>query len=209
MFSLKSFIYPLVFCKFDKSTKEKMNFFKNLTLFFLLTPVFIISGCSPKCQESDALPQSVYDFGKYQGGEIEYFKNSVTNIIDTLHVGRKNTYKAGMEKPCQNVVGGLSQYFALWGGYSNNSYQGNLNITRNMVITIGFSWGGSAAYSSFSTPQTVTLNNITYTDVYVTSMDPIAITTEEAPHLPWKIEYSKSAGFLRFYMKYGDVYAKL
>jgi hypothetical protein len=59
------------------------------------------------------------------------------------------------------------------------------------------------------TLNSMTINGTTYNDVFVTSINPATIPSSYKSKTPWKINYSKSKGFIRFYMVNGQTWSKL
>jgi hypothetical protein len=59
--------------------------------------------------------------------------------------------------------------------------------------------------------QTVVVDGTTYNDVYSVQTDSTKIDTSnwDKQKIPWKIDYSKSKGFVRFHMVNGQTWSKL
>ncbi|NTW32379.1 MAG: hypothetical protein HGB12_07110 [Bacteroidetes bacterium] len=158
-------------------------------------------SCSPLSNEELA-------FICYSGGEKVIFKNDTTNVFDTLYVDSKGTSPVNCSDPCGVPNGSIGASIDFLGGFS-------LRIDRHNQPPYLMFFGSNYAHYTFvlDVPhQTITVNSITYNDVYSVQelQDSTSIISNgDQLKVPWKIDYSKSKGFIRFYMTDGQTWSKL
>ena len=142
----------------------------------------------------------------YTNGQTVLFQNTSTSAIDTLQVWTKDDKKYGSSSRCHDAVIGLTcqLWFNAFSGGGGSSVYIKVDHGQNPKVSIPS--GGGGEYILNGSPQTMTVNSISYSDIYSVSIDSSTTTSAGAP---WKIEYSKSKGFVRFYMKGGNIYTKL
>lgn len=125
------------------------------------------------------------------------FNNNLNGLFDTLIVENKNNEGYCPVCDCKDIVSGLSSGQLLWHDTIVDYFM--VRIEHDQPLHIN-----SVAVSSDS-PQTITVNGKTYTDVYSVSSDTNTVATSEA----WKIDYSKSNGIVRLYYLKGLVWSKI
>jgi len=170
--------------------------------FFLL--LFFSCGRDPDCSECQITEQEKAFLSIYNQGDISVFKNDSTNAVDTLTARNKGESWSGCSDPCSNTSGSLSVGFA-------SSTFSKLN---GCTIIVGHNSTPMISYTDYFFPlsgtlQAMTINSTTYNDIYLPSIDSSIIDNSYRNSIPWKIAYSKSKGFLRFYMINGQTWSKL
>jgi hypothetical protein len=138
-------------------------------------------------------------------GSEAIFKNDTTNALDTLYASDKSYGQSFCSDYCDEGYGSVIEGFT-FSHLSPFYFQinaGDPSEIPDILFSIGISFGLN------SPTQTVTVNGITYNDVYSTQIDSTKITTANKQTVPWKIYYSKSQGFVRFYMMNGQTWSKL
>jgi len=163
-------------------------------------------SCKPKCTPDCGLTQSEQDFFScYNNVEKIFFKNDSTNAIDTLII--PGGYESGCSGPCINcpdyeqTVYGCFDYhitFSLFGKFK-------LRIGHDQppdIVVSGYKV--DYFYILNTQPQAININGTSYNDVYSVQSSPDSVTIDtnnnDKQKIPWKIDYSKSQGFVRFYM---------
>ena len=145
--------------------------------------------------------ESIVSF--YHVGNIAVFKNDMTGVFDTLHMPRIDGNLANCSSPCTNGDESLDAYcdFSHLKECQVKVYQNTTPYISNVGTISNFELTGSL--------QTMTINSVNYNDVYVPSVDSTQIADSLRNSVPWKIAYSKSKGFIRFYMVSGQTWSKL
>jgi hypothetical protein len=139
----------------------------------------------------------------YKQGQIAIFKNDITGLIDTLSVVSVGHEPRGQNyTSCNNTIVAVGA--VIYWPIINKLPGGNINVEVYHNTTPYTDVGGSSFKLSGSF-QTITINSTTYNDVYSVSIDSNSVNNTD----PWKIDYSKSVGFVRFYMKKGVTWSKL
>ena len=142
----------------------------------------------------------------YTKGQKVIFKNDSTNTLDTLNVEDISYCPSNCSSPCYFGTGcveanftfsHLSQFYILISPLSNDCL-----LSTHFAEGYGF---------DLNTPtQTVTVNSTTYNDAYIVQVDSTTINHNgDQLKVPWKIYYSKSKGFVRFFMVNGQTWSKL
>ena len=174
--------------------------------------IFYISCRSEDdCSNCQITQQEIALLPAYNQGDIAVFKNDTTGEFDTLHVTRKSGTLSGCSYPCNNAGGGMF----IWCSVLKNNFQidvwhSSTPVTVNTIPGIGISEGYSINFLVRGTMQSNTINNTTYNDIFTTIIDSTKVLTSPPPMIvPWKIYYSKSKGFVRFYMVNGQTWSKL
>jgi hypothetical protein len=148
------------------------------------------SNCSP-CQ----ITNSEKDFMCMKQGDVEIFKNDSTGTLDTLKISQIEETRGNCSSPCNNSISGY------WIQFSH-TYWWNMDIEIYHLIPPKIRLFG--AFSSLQEfilqgpTQIIVVNGITYNDVYSIEAD----SGQQATPC-FKIDYSKSKGFVRFYFKDG------
>ena len=179
----------------------------------LLCSVFLNISCNqtiycPGCKLTPDEESFVY----YTQNSKLIFKNDITNIFDTLSVSAVGKSASNCSDPCEKGASSAYSKFSFF-----HLSQGSVGINAGNTPLIYF-WTGMPPII-YSTPifyfqlnvptQTITVNNIIYNDVFRVQTDSIAIdSTGDRLKVPWKLEYSKSSGFIRFYMLNGETWSK-
>jgi hypothetical protein len=162
----------------------------------------ICTGCFLTKDEISFIP--------YSSGNSISFKNDSSGINGTLHVISKDSYNAQCSSPCDEKTGTILATFSFdnW----ENFY---LDVERHgMPPYVYFSHNGNGwigyELTLNGTTHNVIINGTTYNDIYTVQMDSINIDTlGDSQIVPWKIDYSKSKGFVRFHMVNGQTWSKL
>ena len=142
--------------------------------------------CSP-CQITNAEKEFVF----MKQGDIEVFKNDSTGVLDTLKILRINETKGNCSSPCNNSISGYWIQF-------DHTYWWNIEIQiYHLVPPKIMCNGGILPAQEFilkGSTQTIVVNGTTYNDVYSIEVDSSKLATP-----CYKIDYSKSKGFVRFH----------
>jgi len=170
---------------------------------FLLYMLFFIS-CKHDCSNYE-LTNEEDAFLFYTVGDMATFKNDYTGVYDTLRVDNRGYSLSHTESPCDNITGGVQAEFSfIHIGWCH------IFISHDQSPYIDYGRYGSYYRFNLSGPtQTITINNTTYNDVFSVQIDSNIISNIDYNRVPWKIDYSKSKGFIRFHMKNGDTWSKL
>ena len=147
----------------------------------------------------------------YSQYEKIIFKNDVTNFLDTLSVSGIFRNASNCSDPCEKGASSAYSPFS----FVHLSF-GSVYATAGGTPFIGFYKTASSYfdapfyYFQISVPtQTITVNSITYNDVYRVQTDSTAIDSiGDRLKVPWKLEYSRTRGFIRFYMLNGETWSK-
>ena len=168
---------------------------------FLLIPFLFLFGfysCN-KCRVcSEALTDEEKSFICYKGTghtALSYFKNNISGAIDSLVIdptqGGSGLTNCNDSEGCQAQESFYRETFTTHFGsweiavYHNIPPFFNLNISMDMPT------------------QTFTVNNIEYNDIFS-----IVTATNNNQHC-WKLYYSRSKGFVCFFMEDGSYWYKL
>ena len=124
--------------------------------------------------------------------------------LDTLYVIHKEYGTTYYPQPCERLV---NVSIAIICSFLHIEEWGFVSKTHNETPNIFFHHGYFFELSGAL--QSMTINSILYNDVYVPSVDSTTIAPDDRNSVPWKIAYSKSRGFIRFYMVNGQTWIKL
>lgn len=187
----------------EKMILRKINFYFLLLL--LCGICFLYSCTTHHCSDYEITTEEEAFLSAYNQGDIAVFKNDTTGIFDTLRVINKDYGTTHYDNPCNDFVKTSLRaqfnftyledcWFRIWHNETNIA-----NIA--FPVCCDFSLSGIA--------QTLSINGTNYNDVFVTSVDSVTISSIYHNSVPWKIAYSKSKGFVRFYMVNGQTWSKL
>ena len=183
--------------------KKTHSIIKHIVYLLLLCGVCFLYSCYSNCSKYEITQQETELLSAYNQGDIAVFKNDSTSVIDTLHVIEKDYGSTYYDEPCNKSIHdalGIQIVFS-------HLHDCGISIEHNKTPEIHFS------YTSYEFPlsgslQSMTINGITYEDIFITSVDSTMISTNDHNQIPWKIDYSKSKGFVRFYMVNGETWSK-
>jgi len=157
------------------------------------------SGCILTNDQKNFIP--------YVEKEKVIFKNDITNIYDTLYVKDKVFQYSFCSDPCSNGIGSV---------YSDItfthlvSFQISVGLSNSPQIGFGDTVSHRDYTLNLNDPtQAITVNSTIYNDVYVVQVDSTTIVNVERSKEPFKIYYSKSQGFVKFFMVNGQTWSKL
>ena len=183
----------------------------TLGLIALLTcgMVLYISCHKNDCKDCPQLTSEELAFICYSKGDKVVFKNDITNTFDTLLIKNKSTERIYCNSTYCGENGSIGASFT----FSYLLKSGGIGIqSHNESPEISFD---GPSYHSYIFPlsgntQNITVNSITYNDIYTVQVDAATINSQgDSLKVPWKIYYSKSKGFVRFYMTNGQTWSKL
>ncbi len=165
--------------------------------------VFVfLGGCKQKCEDDPNLTADELSWVNcYNDGQKVTFISD-TGSIDTLKVIKYiSTDLAGRDE--QTGCDHLFQYcqielnftpLIISVSHSGKWHQGNVNVLGNQILKY--------------TPQnSITLNNVTYYNVYVMAIDTSNISSSEKG--VWKIVYTKKDGLLEYDYWHGLKWVKI
>ena len=156
------------------------------------------------CSKYEITQQETAFLSAYNKGDIAFFKNDTTGVFDTLHVIDMGYGSGYYGEPCNKTVN-----TALNAQFSFSHLHGcGVYIWHNTIPEIIYSYTNYEFLLSGSL-QSMTINSTSFNDVYIPSLDSTKITSADRNSVPWKIAYSKSKGFIRFYMVNGQTWSKL
>jgi hypothetical protein len=140
----------------------------------------------------------------YNVGDIAVFKNDTTGVTDIMHVASKGSNRSSCSSPCVNGKADVVVSFKF-----SHLRECRVGVWHRATPNITFSNScSSCLFELNETLQSITVNNTLYDDVYISSIDPAQIEAGNEKEIPWKIAYSKSRGFVRFYMKNGETWSR-
>ena len=170
--------------------------------------VLYISCHKNDCKDCQPLSDEEKAFICYNQGDKIVFKNDSTNVFDTLTIYAKGIISENCSESCYQPYATLFADFS----FSHLLQGGGMGIQyHNEIpkITIG-AYPDSYNFPLSGNTQSFTVNNVTYYDVYIVQADSSEINHNgDQQQIPWKINYSKSKGFVRFYMINGQTWSKL
>lgn len=163
------------------------------------------------CSSCQLTPQEEALLPAYNKGDIAVFKNDTTGVFDTLYVTSKGKGWSGCEIPCSSTY----SYMTIDCMVLHNNFRISISHMETPVNRIPGTLidnGYTISFREKGTIPSISINNITYNDIYIISIDSTTITVD--PHdlenrVPWKIYYSKSKGYVRFFMINGQTWSKL
>jgi len=182
----------------------EISFLGMLALLSLGLVFYVSCDTEDNCSQYHPLSNAEEAFICYTQGNQVIFKNDTTNVIDTLYV--KERY--------------IQDYY--FSGHCTISGEVIANFTFSHLASFGLGvlheqspniWFGSV-HASYNFPlvgsfQTFTINSTTYNDVYAVQTDSTTIVSNgDKQEVPWKVYYSKSKGFVRFFMVNGQTWSK-
>jgi hypothetical protein len=147
----------------------------------------------------------------YNNSDIAVFKNDTTGVFDTLLVKSKGKNWSGCEMPCSETYSSMT----IWCLFLHNNFGISVSHSQTPVDRIPGMFidnGYSISFHEKGAIPSITINNITYNDIYITSIDSTTLPLNPSDlgnTVPWKIYYSKSKGFVRFCMTNGQTWSKL
>lgn len=177
---------------------------KIITLIFLFLCLSFFFACNKDTTDCSTyqITEAEKSFIPYTKGQIVVFKNDTTGIKDTLSVSQLDNYPKGSNNTtCGLTIIGIGAEIN-FSAIDKSSDNITLNVYHNQTPYASIAGSHFNLSGSF---QTKTINSITYTDVYTVSIDSNGLNSI----YPWKIDYSRSKGFVRFYMKKGITWSKL
>ena len=134
-------------------------------------------------------------------GDMSFFKNDLTGDLDTLHCESLSSGSSSCSDPCRDLTGSNYAMFKFSPTRDPWIY---VSIGNPAIIRYSF---GNIDFPLTMAIQSMTINNITYNDVYSVSIDSNSI--DNGDKIPWKIDYSKSRGFVRFYLKNNIIWSRV
>ncbi len=140
----------------------------------------------------------------YTQGQKVIFKNDATSILDTLYVSDKIFNLATCSYNCNNVYENIEADISF-------SHIGECELDlyhASMLIHFKGTQDGWYDYPFNGTTYSITVNGTTYNDAHLLQIDSTTIYNLDKPTVPWKCYYSKSKGFVRFYMVNGQIWSK-
>ncbi|MFI5164190.1 MAG: hypothetical protein ACHQHP_02965 [Bacteroidia bacterium] len=186
----------------------KKTFQIRLLLFgFIILLFYSCNRDHTDCSQCQITPQEEALLPAYNVGDIAVFKNDTTGVLDTLNITSKSGNISGCSYPCNNTDGSMS----IWGIVFHNHFSvgvAHSPTPNNTIPGIGFD-GANVNFPVTGSIQSMTINGTTYNDVIITSIDSTKILSASRTQVPWKINYSKSKGFVRLYMLNGQTWSKL
>jgi hypothetical protein len=175
-------------------------------LTLMLCGVCFYYSCKPysDCSKYELTAQEIEMLSAYNQGDIAVFKNDSTFVIDTLHVIDKYYGTGYYSESCNKQVNdGLTVEFNF--SHLNGGWIQILHVEPPLRA---YFFPGGHALNLIGTLHSLTINGIYYNDVFETSIDSTTISSIYHDKVPWKINYSQSKGFVRFYMVNGQTWSK-
>jgi hypothetical protein len=141
----------------------------------------------------------------YMQGQKVIFKNDSTNIFDTLFVKDIGSQLSSCSSPCDQQSSHCVEVFSF-----SHFNEFNFEVSTSSQIPIIYFNNLKYIFELNVPTQIATVNSSTFNDVYSVHVDSTTIVSNgDKLKVPWKIDYSKSKGFVRFYMINGQTWSKL
>jgi hypothetical protein len=147
----------------------------------------------------------------YKQNEKLIFKNDINYTYDTLSVYAIVWNISNCSDPCASGASSAFSPFNFFHLSTGRIYAsaGNTPFICFYKTSPPNNYSSYYNYQLNVPTQNITVNNIIYNDVYRVQTDSIAIDSSgDRLKVPWKLEYSKSSGFIRFYMLNGETWSK-
>ena len=175
--------------------------------FFLSLFLLLLVSCKPDCSEYE-LTAEEKAFIPYNVGDKAIFRNDVTVEFDTMEIISKGVFPINPPQDCSMSLGRMEVDFSF------KKIASGVIVVRHSVNQsenkkIGFSAGKTYTFTLKGGFQTLTVNNVTYNDILIVSIDSNSIEASHIPYIPWQINYSQSKGFLRFHLRNNIIWSKL
>ena len=171
---------------------------KTILFLFSLQLLFLFNSCDTKCDPcQDALTDEEKSFICYQYKStnllpytVAYFKNNISNAIDSLQITQFEDYRAcdtrqGCQPKSESQGTTLKNQLGSWRILVQHNFTPLLNL-----------------YSLDIPTQTLTVNNLQYSDIFSIQ------TNSTNTQFPTNIYYSRSQGFIAFFMRNGSIWIK-
>ena len=183
----------------------------TLGLLAILSCWFVIHlSCKKDCSTPCDLTASEKSFFScYNNPENILFKNDVTSVTDTLVVNGMGLQTSTCSSECGTDY---TSYGAIIGWPTFHPIGSiEMGVWHGNPPSIGIEGKHWYGCDLIGPTQTFIVNGTTYNDVYSVQIDSTRIDTcaIDKPKIPWKMYYSKSKGFVRFYMVNGQTWSKL
>jgi hypothetical protein len=146
----------------------------------------------------------------YTQGFVIFFENDVTKTLDTLNISSLAYQPSTCSIDC-----GVSYESDICTFSFSHLGQFQIDVYHNQSPFIQFYGSSHSDYYMFTLNTvmlTVKVNNTTYNDIYSVQASPDSASIRKNGDqfiVPWKIYYSKSTGFVRFYMINGQTWSKM
>lgn len=180
---------------------------RKISFYFLLLLLCIVCfyySCNTHdCSDYEITPEEEAFLSAYNQGDIAIFKNDTTGVYDTLHVTSKSYGTGYYFEPCNQSV---NDVLNAWFSFSHLK-ECHFQIIHNEIPKIFYS--NYIQFSLGGSLQSIIINGTSYNDVFVTLIDTTNLSSSYSNNGPWKINYSRSKGFIRFYMVNGQTWSKL
>jgi hypothetical protein len=181
---------------------------KNALVIFIFCLLFV--SCKQECNDDPNLTSSELSWLSYNGGEVLIFRSN-SGLYDTVYIQNKNidlnSCQTNSSSKCQHQTQEASIsgnfkiqpfYFEIHVGHINSDCSGcgyYPYLTRYIP-------DNGLYFSNFSPVNNIVINNITYNNVYILTVDtahwiPQPISEQDATDI-WKIYYTKQNGILEF-----------
>jgi hypothetical protein len=191
--------------------KKKTITFTTLGLLAILScglVLYLSCGLTSNCKDCPQLSNEELSFFCYNTGDEVVFKNDITNVFDTLTIKVKATNSTGCSDPCDGPNGSIVVNFT----FLHLLKSGGMDIqghNKTPEISLGGTTHNVYNFPLSGKTQTVNVNGTAYNDIYSVQVDSTTIVSQDRQSVPWKIYYSKSNGFVRFFMVNGQTWSKL
>lgn len=182
---------------------------KTITLVLPILFLFFFYSCKKdKCIEYE-LTEEEKAFIPYKKGDMAVFRNDMTGQYDTLivnYIGNVPSNNLDLPQKCSETTGGMRASISF-----NHLASCEVRVFHKEIPAILFDYGIEYWFYLSGNFQTITVNNVTYNDVYSIAIDSNKIDSSSflIDILPWKIDYSKSKGFVRLYLRKNNVWSKI
>lgn len=160
--------------------------------------LLLLHACTNKCKKY-SITDTESSLIHFEAGRKYIFQNNLNSLYDTLVSHDRQEQMYCSDCSCDDIVLGISTYHML------------RHDTLVDVITAGIKHEQELKLNDefviSTTPQQMTVNGITYYDVYCSKIDTLKTTL--APSEAWQVEYSSSQGFIRLYYLGGKVLSRI
>jgi hypothetical protein len=191
--------------------KTTRNITRVWQIVILSYVIFFNYSCKPSsdCSRYEINQQEKEFLSVFNAGDIAVFRNDTTGVFDTLYVTDKSYGNPSSSENCDHSVATNLGVGFIFSNYNDLNYC-MVSVQHNSAPIISYpNFSSCCKFSLSGEIQSMTINNTTYNDVFTPMIDSITIPSAARHNVPWKIAYSKSNGFIRFYMVNGQTWSKL
>lgn len=156
----------------------------------------LVNGCKPDCSHHK-LTDEENSFLPFESGMTALFENDSSGQVETLTMHEKRYWEMEIDG-CRGTRYAAYQETNFYPITQEYSYGLTIRVDHHHEAP-EIDYAG--AFNMAVPAQTLTVNSITYYDVYSAERDTTSVYYQVAG--PWKVDYSKTQGFVRIHMLNG------